>query len=154
LGNKPLYWTRVGDTLLFASEIKALLASGFIEARANEDAPPELLATRYISGTGTLFQNIQKLLPGHQLVFHRGGIRTHQYWDVPGGRMLPSEESEIIPRFRALVEESVRLRLMSDVPLGMFLSGGIDSASIAAVMARMVDRPIQTFTVAFDDQAF
>src|SRR5436190_4942743 len=140
LGIKPVYWARVGDTLLFGSEIKALLASGLIEARVNEDALPELLGTRYISGTRTLFHNIQKLLPGHQLVFHRSGVRIRQYWDIPSGRLLPSEQQEIVPRFRALLEESVRLRLMSDVPLGMFLSGGLDSSAIAGVMARMMNR--------------
>ena len=154
LGIKPLYWTRAGDTLLFASEIKALLASGLVDARVNEDALPELLGTRSVAGTRTLFQNIQKLLPGHRLVFHRGGVRIHQYWDIPRGRLMPSEQLEIVPRFRALLEESVRLRLMSDVPLGMFLSGGIDSTAIAAVMARQIDRPVETFSVAFEEQAF
>jgi asparagine synthase (glutamine-hydrolysing) len=154
LGIKPLYWARVGDTLLFASEIKSILASGLIEPRVCEDALPEMLGTRYVSGSGTLFQNIQKLLPGHQLAFHRGGVRIREYWDVPTNRLLPSEQQDVVPRFRALLRESVRLRLMSDVPLGMFLSGGIDSSAIAALMAGMIDRPVQTFSVAFEDRAF
>src|SRR5258706_3741693 len=143
LGIKSMYWARVGDTLLFASEIKSILASGIIEPRVCEDALPEMLGTRYVSGSGTLFQNIQKLLPGHQLAFHRGGVRIREYWDVPTNRLLPSEQQDVVPRFRALLRESVRLRLMSDVPLGMFLSGGIDSSAIAALMAGMIDRPLQ-----------
>jgi len=161
LGIKPLYWARVGQTLLFASEIKALLASGLIEPQPNEAALPEVLSTRSVAGRETLFRQIYKLLPGHQLVFENGQVRTRQYWDVPvdaakgaapGGNAAAIRGYAL--RFRELLEESVRLRLMSDVPLGMFLSGGIDSSAIAALMARMIDRPLQTFSVAFNDQAF
>ncbi len=85
LGVKPLYWARAGDRLLFGSEIKALLASGLLTAEANEPALPELLATRYLSGTETLFKGVHRLLPGHTLVFDRKGISVRQYWDVPAG---------------------------------------------------------------------
>ena len=170
LGIKPLYWTLAGDTLLFGSEIKALLASGRVDARPNEAALPELLSTRYISGSDTLFRGVQKLLPGHVLVFEQGTVRTRQYWDVPlGARNEGSRGSsrnaaapgladrhpdKVVGEFRRLLEESVRLRLMSDVPLGMFLSGGIDSSAVAALMAKMIDRPLQTFSVAFQDRAY
>jgi asparagine synthase (glutamine-hydrolysing) len=160
LGIKPLYWARVGQTLLFASEIKALLASGLIEPRPNEAALPEVLSTRYVAGADTLFRNVYKLLPGHQLVFEHGQVRISQYWDVPVDepkRAAPGGDATAVQtyahQFRELLEESVRLRLMSDVPLGMFLSGGIDSSAIAALMARMIDRPLQTFSVAFNDRA-
>jgi asparagine synthase (glutamine-hydrolysing) len=155
LGIKPLYWTRIGDSLLFGSEIKALLASGMVEARPNIEAIPELLGTRYVSGEETMFQGVRKLLPGHTLVWERGQIDVRQYWDVPvGPDPAGIAEQDIVPRFRALLEESVRLRLMSDVPLGMFLSGGIDSSAIAAIMARLVDRRLQTFSVGFRDHGF
>ena len=155
LGVKPLYWARVGRSLLFGSEIKSLLASDLIEPQANEGALPELLGTRYLSGSSTMFRDIYKLLPGHVLVFQNGGVRTRQYWDVPvGARALPSDQRDIPERFRALLEESVRLRLMSDVPLGVFLSGGLDSSAIAALMARMSNRPVKTFSVAFEDRAY
>jgi asparagine synthase (glutamine-hydrolysing) len=162
LGVKPLYWTKVGDTLLFASEIKALVASGLFEPVANEAALPETLSTRSIAGSETLFRGVHKLLPGHLLVFENGAMRIRQYWDVPagkGGRRADLQVSrdtrphDVVAQFRALLEESVRLRLMSDVPLGMFLSGGIDSSAIAALMARMIDRPLQTFSVAFEERA-
>ncbi len=157
LGIKPLYWTLRDGRLIFGSEIKAILASGLVEPRANEDGLPELLGTRYLSGEETLFEGIQKLLPGHLLVYEQGRATTQQYWDVPVGAApeAPAPAGrEWVARFRALLEESVRLRLMSDVPLGMFLSGGLDSSAIAAIMARMIDRPLQTFSVAFKEQAF
>jgi asparagine synthase (glutamine-hydrolysing) len=153
LGIKPLYWCRKGDLLLFGSEIKAILASGLVDAEANHAVLPEVLSTRYTSGEETLFRHIYKLLPGHQLVFERGEVRIRQYWDVPV-RQRTHQGPDVVAEFRALLEESVRLRLMSDVPLGMFLSGGIDSSAIAAIMARMIDRPLQTFSVAFKERAF
>jgi len=158
LGIKPLYWSRVGDTLLFGSEIKALLASDLIPREPNTAALPELLSTRYLSGTETMFRGVHKLLPGHALVFEHGQVTIRQYWDVPSrGSAIADQGSraqDVVGQFRDLLEESVRLRLMSDVPLGMFLSGGIDSSAIAALMARMIDRPLQTFSVAFKDRAF
>jgi asparagine synthase (glutamine-hydrolysing) len=157
LGIKPLYWAHSGDRLIFASEIKAILASGLVEAEADEGALPELLSTRSLAGSGTLFKGIYKLLPGYVLTFDDGLIATRQYWDVPVGRDAaapPRDRAADVRRFRELLEESIRLRLMSDVPLGVFLSGGIDSSAIAALMARMIDRPLQTFSVAFKDRAY
>ncbi len=157
LGVKPLYWARAGDRLLFASEIKAILASGLVPAIPNEQALPELLGTRSIAGAETLFKGIFKLLPGCVLTFERGQISERSYWDVPIGRdeaQPPRQRADDVRRFRELLEESVKLRLMSDVPLGVFLSGGIDSSAIAALMARMIGRPLQTFSVAFKARAY
>jgi asparagine synthase (glutamine-hydrolysing) len=158
LGVKPLYWARAGGRLLFASEIKAILATGLVDARPNEAVLSEVLATRYTSGADTLFAGIYKLLPGHRLVFERGEVTISKYWDLPVDGPDPELEAlgdgALIDRFRSLLEESVRLRLMADVPLGMFLSGGIDSSAVAAIMARQIDRPIETFSVAFADRRF
>ena len=158
LGIKPLYWTMLDGRLLFASEIKAILESGLVQARPNERVLSEVLATRYTSGTETMFQGIHKLLPGHRLVFEDGRVTIAQYWDVPLDGPDPElerlSEGELVERFRALLQESVRLRLMSDVPFGMFLSGGIDSSAVAALMAKEIDRPVETFSVAFADRAF
>jgi asparagine synthase (glutamine-hydrolysing) len=173
LGIKPVYWARMGAILLFASEIKAILASGLIRAEANLARLPELLSTRYISGDQTLFKGIHKLLPGHRLVFERGDLRIRQYWDIPVTRHEShvaghesavarhearvaglASERDVVEQFRHLLTESVQLRLMSDVPLGMFLSGGIDSSAIAALMARLLNRPIKTFSVGFEERAF
>jgi len=86
LGIKPLYWTQTNGRVLFGSEIKAILASGLVTAEADERAIPELLSTRYLSGSDTLFKGIHRLLPGHLLVFERGEVTTKEYWDVPTGR--------------------------------------------------------------------
>ena len=158
LGVKPLYWTHAGDRLIFASEIKAILESGFVTASVNEAALSEVLATRYTSGQETLFKGIYKLLPGHRLVFEEGRAQVQQYWDLPLDTPDPALERlgdrELVDRFRSLLQESIRLRLMADVPLGVFLSGGIDSAAVAALMAREVSRPLDTFSVAFADRRF
>ena len=155
LGVKPLYWAAHADQLFFGSEIKALLASHVLEPEPRLDALPEFFGTRSTPGADTLFKNIYKLEPGHRLVFEDGQVRVSQYWDVPTGRSPKlANTREVVDRFRDLFTESVKLRLMSDVPLGVFLSGGLDSSAIAATMARLVGRPIETFSVAFKQQAF
>ena len=158
MGIKPLYWTVVRNRLVFGSEIKAILESRLIRPEADERAIPELLSTRYLSGGDTLFKGIHRLLPGHVLVFERGEVTTRQWWDVPARSHDASidglSEVRIVEHFRARLDDAVRTRLMSDVPLGMFLSGGLDSSAIAVLMARMIDRPLQTFSVAFRQRAF
>jgi asparagine synthase (glutamine-hydrolysing) len=158
LGVKPLYWALAGGRLIFASEIKSILESGLIVAEADAARIPEQLSVRSLAGAGTLFKGIQRLMPGHILVFERGEVRIERYWDVPirgtGDAHASLSERDAVRRFRELLEEAVRLRLMADVPLGMFLSGGLDSSAIAAVMARMIDRPLQTFSVAFKNRAY
>jgi asparagine synthase (glutamine-hydrolysing) len=158
LGIKPLYWAMAGGRLLFGSEIKSILESGLVRAEADESRLPELLGTRYLSGAETLFKGIHRLLPGHTLVFENGTVTTRQYWDVPAGRsdetIARLSEQDAVQQFRARLEEAVRVRLMADVPLGMFLSGGLDSSAIAVLMAGMIDRPLQTFSVAFKQRAF
>jgi asparagine synthase (glutamine-hydrolysing) len=158
LGVKPLYWAQAGNRLLFGSEIKSILASGLVRAAADESRLPELLSTRYLSGAETLFKGIHRLLPGHTLVFEQGRVTTREYWDVPAGRrderVAALSDQDAIREFRQRLEEAVRIRLMADVPLGMFLSGGLDSSAIAALMAGMIDRPLQTFSVAFKQRAF
>jgi asparagine synthase (glutamine-hydrolysing) len=156
LGVKPLYWALAGDRLLFGSEIKAILESGLVEARPNERAWPEVLATRGTSGEQTLFAGIWKLMPGHVATYADGRFATRRYWDVPAASAAPARRAsraENTEAFRALLDESVRIRLMSDVPLGVFLSGGIDSSAIAGLMARHLGRPLETFSVAFEDRA-
>ena len=158
LGVKPVYWTLAGNRLLFASEIKGILESGLVVARPNNAVLSEVLATRATAGVETLFEGIYKLLPGHKLVYEHGRVRIDKYWDLPLDGPDPELErlgdAALIERFRDMLQESVRLRLMADVPLGMFLSGGIDSSAIAAMMARELDRPIDTFSVAFADRRF
>lgn len=154
LGVKPLYYAHLENgTLCFGSEIKSLLASDAVKPSLNRAALPETLACRAPMGDETLFDNVRRLPPGHLLVWREGAVTVRRYWTL---EMQPSTsvrsdaawEAEFDARFR----EAVKLRLMSDVPLGVFLSGGIDSAAITSVMADMVNEPIRTFSVAFAER--
>jgi len=154
LGIKPLYYVHNADgDLFFGSEIKALLDAGAVKAEINYNALPDQLANHGTSGDETLYAGIKHLLPGHTMVWRDGKLDIREYWDV---EFEPKETSfsdaEYVEEWRDLFESSVRLRLMADVPLGMFLSGGIDSSAIAGAMSRMVDGRIKTFSVAFDDR--
>jgi asparagine synthase (glutamine-hydrolysing) len=154
LGIKPLYYVLTDDGVIyFASEIKALLRAGAASAQINFDSLSDYLANRYTSGEETLFRGVKRLLPGHTLVWSDGKIEIKRYWDVSFSKPESElTEPEYVERFTELFEESVRLRLMADVPLGMFLSGGIDSSAIAAAMSAMVPEPIKTFSVAFRER--
>ncbi|HEY7547329.1 MAG TPA: asparagine synthase (glutamine-hydrolyzing), partial [Blastocatellia bacterium] len=154
LGIKPLYYTVTDDgAIYFASEIKAILETGVVRARLNYDALGDYAANRATSGEETLFRGVKRLLPGHTLMWQDGRVEINRYWDVSFAKSDERlKENEIVERFKELFCESVRLRLMADVPLGMFLSGGIDSSAIAAVMSRMVDAPIKTFSIGFAEQ--
>jgi asparagine synthase (glutamine-hydrolysing) len=152
LGIKPLYYASTGRELVFGSEIKSLFASGCVRATFNEEVLPEYLSTRFVSGADTFFHGVRKLLPGHVLTWSaEKGIRTRRYWQLPA----PSNEVSGIPfeaqakDLRARLEASVESHLMSDVPLGVFLSGGLDSSALAAMMSRQVRDPIQSFSVGF-----
>ena len=156
LGIKPLYWARRGDLLLFGSEIKAIFASGLVEAEQRLSALPEFFGTRSTAGAATLYRGILKLLPGHRLVFEDGDVRITQYWDVPLREDPRRDVSapDVVAEFKDRLTESVRLQLMSDVPLGVFLSGGLDSSAIAATMARLTGQRLETFSVAFEERAY
>jgi asparagine synthase (glutamine-hydrolysing) len=154
LGVKPLYYVHTEDgSLFFASEIKALLAANAIRPELNIAALPDYLANRGTCDDTTLFAGVQRLPAGHTLRWKDGKVEIKCYWDVSPGDADESNSrpvADYVDKWRELFRESVRLRLMSDVPLGMFLSGGIDSSAIAAVMSQMVAEPIKTFSVAFN----
>jgi asparagine synthase (glutamine-hydrolysing) len=160
LGIKPFYYYWDGRLFAFASEIKALLEHPRISAACEESVLPEYLAFGYTSGERTLFRGIQKLMPGHWLRVRREGDRLalaiQRYWDVPepAGGEPRQDDRTWIEETRRRLEETVRMRLMSDVPLGMFLSGGLDSSAIAAVMQRMVSGPVQTFSVGYPEAPY
>lgn len=157
LGIKPFYYFWNGSLFLFASEIKALLEHPAVSARFAEELLPEYLAFGYTSGDQTLFAGIRKLMPGHTLTLalDRGALQIERYWDVPVPVAEPGKsEQDWIRECRQRMEETVRMRLMSDVPLGMFLSGGVDSSAIAALMKRMVSTPVQTFAVGYAEAEY
>ena len=153
-GVKPLYYVFDDEgNLFFASEIKSLLKSDAMKPELNYGVLRDQLANHGTSAEETLFKNVKRLLPGHFLIWRDGEIKIQKYWDL---RFEPKRENltdgEYVEKWRELFKESVRLRLMADVPLGMFLSGGIDSSAIAAMMAQMVSEPIKTFSVGFKER--
>jgi len=158
-GVKPLYYVHRPDgTLIFGSEIKALLPALGGRPELNREALPDFLANHAPSGEATLFTGIMRLAPGHTLTWQNGRITIRRYWDLPVAQSSegppPGSRAEraLVAEFRERFTEAVRLRLMSDVPLGMFLSGGIDSAAITSAMATLVKEPIRTFSVAFAER--
>jgi len=159
LGIKPFYYFWNGRLFVFASEIKALLEHPAISAELEEELLPEYLAFGYISEERTLFRNIRKLMPGHHLQLSvseaPGKLVISRYWDVPErGAIEKRSDADWIAETRGRLEQAVRTRLMSDVPLGMFLSGGVDSSAIAALIKRMADGPVKTFSVGYAEQAY
>ena len=160
LGIKPFYYYWDGRLFAFASEIKALLEHPAISPALEADLLPEILAFGYASGDHTLFQNIRKLMPGHRMLLEVGSprpeLKSQSYWDVPAVDGAPQDldDQEWIDETRARLEESVQLHLMSDVPLGVFLSGGVDSSAIAALTQRAAARPVQTFAVGYFEAEF
>ncbi len=157
LGIKPLYYYANDRFFAFASEIKALLRHPDIQANLEEKLLSEYLAFGYTSGEETLFRGIRKLMPGHTLTLDSvsGRVNIQQYWDVPESAAIETKsDEEWIRECRERLEETVRMRLMSDVPLGMFLSGGVDSSAIAALMKRLRSEPVKTFAVGYQEAAY
>jgi asparagine synthase (glutamine-hydrolysing) len=155
LGIKPFYYYWDGHLFAFASEIKALLRHPSISPRFDRSMLPEYLALGYSCSDRTLFGGIRKLLPGHNLLLTPNGMEVEQYWERSRSpNSSDGDEAGWIAECRKRLEETVQMRLMSDVPLGMFLSGGVDSSAIASLMARMVSEPVKTFSVGYRETAF
>jgi asparagine synthase (glutamine-hydrolysing) len=160
VGKKPLHYTLVGRTLVFGSEIKSLLQHPDVKREINLQAISDFLSFGYVPDPATAFNSISKLPPGHTLTFKDGMVSARRYWDfdysgdsaAQGLRKPEAPEDDYIERLRELIAESVRARLESDVPLGAFLSGGIDSSVVVAMMAR--EMKVKTFSIGFSDAGF
>ncbi len=156
-GKKPLYWTRTPDGgLVFGSEVKALAEHPGVTIRPNADALPALLAYGYAPTPTSMFAGIHKLEPASRLTFVRGDVSIHRYWslDQAAAEATPMSLEDAKTRVRLAVGEAVERRLISDVPLGAFLSGGVDSSIIVAEMAARSSKPVRTFAVGFDDATY
>ena len=152
IGIKPLYFWVKGSKILFASEIKSLLAYPEVNRAINPYALWDFFSLLYIPSPKTIFQNIFKLKPGHILVFTKDGIKEKEFWDLTFSKKVVREEDlieELIEKF----EESVKIRLISEVTLGAFLSGGVDSSSVVAVMSKFKDKVI-TNSIGFEEKGF
>ncbi len=153
LGIKPLYYAEACGRLLFASELKALLADPALERRVDPTALDLYLALGYVPSPHAILKGVRKLLPGHRILATRSGLQVQRWWSLP-------DECEIEPdpegpeRVRALLAEAVKLRCIADVPLGAFLSGGIDSSAIVALMRATGQDPVRTFSIGFEDPSY
>ncbi len=156
LGIKPLYYFFDGKKFLFGSEIKTILTYPGVKAEFNAATLAEYLAFGYISGEATMFRGIKKLLPGHTLELNeRGEISIQSYWDMPSGEgAVRRTRDYYVKTYRELLEQCVASHLMSDVPLGVFLSGGLDSSAVAALTTKIRKEPIETFAVGYGEDAF
>jgi asparagine synthase (glutamine-hydrolysing) len=155
IGVKPLYFATTSDALIFGSEIKSLFAHPSLEPRLNDAALSLYLTFAATPAPKTLFERVQKLPPGHRLIVDgtTGGWRLERYWQPlpdPEEKARRRAPEEYVERVEALVRESIGLRMMSDVPYGAFLSGGVDSSLNVALMAELADRPVSTFSVAIE----
>jgi asparagine synthase (glutamine-hydrolysing) len=155
VGKKPLYYTVTpGKTLVFGSEIKSLLEHPDVKREINLEALDAYFTLGYVPDPLTIFQNIHKLPPGHYLTFSSGRVEVQQYWDFKFESAESRRPEDYVEELRALLNESVRLRLISDVPLGAFLSGGIDSSTIVALMAQHMNQPVKTFSIGFHEDSY
>ncbi|HTV54477.1 MAG TPA: asparagine synthase (glutamine-hydrolyzing), partial [Terriglobia bacterium] len=155
LGIKPLHYACAPDRLIFGSEIKAILAAAPELAEINPQALLDYFYFGYIPEPATAFKRIQKLPPGHVALWTNSQISVRQYWDLPAyGASEPASEEECLQELETRLAEAVRMRLISDVPLGALLSGGVDSSLVVALMARASNAPVKTFSVGFSKRDF
>jgi asparagine synthase (glutamine-hydrolysing) len=154
LGTKPLCYRVDGEALRFASEVKAILQDPAVEVRPDPRGIAEYLTFGYVTGASSAFQGIRRLPPAHRLVWEAGRLRVERYWRLRRDGKAARSEAEWGEGIRAHLEEAVRLRLISDVPLGAFLSGGIDSSAVVAMMRRASRGPVKTFSIGFAEAEY
>jgi asparagine synthase (glutamine-hydrolysing) len=155
IGEKPLHYFHSNTKFVFGSEIKSIIAAGIVK-----EIRPELIETflsvSNIPAPNTFFKNIYKLMPGHFMTIKNGELKENRYWDLPEideNNML-KDKPEIYEKFEFLFKDSVKIRMRSDVPFGAFLSGGLDSSSVVAIMSQLSEQRIKTFTIGFDDKSY
>ncbi len=155
MGEKPLYFTQTPQAFIFASELKSLVTHPQVERRLNLLALRKYLQYEFVPSPHTMIEGVHKLRPGHRLIFENGRWRDEPYWRLSyEGERLNLGEEEAAEEFRRRLREAVRMRLVSDVPLGVLLSGGIDSSSVAAMACEAAAGRVKTFSIAFDEKSF
>jgi len=154
VGKKPLFYAADRDHVIFGSELKALLAGDRIPREVDAHALADYFSLGYIPAPKTVFRAVRKVRPGHYLVASAEGVREVSYWDFTFGRIEDRTEDEWCEILRDGLSEATRVRLMSDVPLGAFLSGGLDSSSVVAMMSHLVQEPVVTCSIGFDEEEF
>ena len=150
---KPLYWAPSGAGILYASEPAAILASGLVDPRPDPRALADYLTLQYVPPPRSGFDGIRKLAPGERLVYERGQARIERYWQLDFSKVIPGSEEEALERLDALLAEATRDRLVADVPIGAFLSGGIDLSLVVGYMAESSSQ-VKTFSIDFPEAGF
>ena len=151
LGVKPLYYAPIAGGWAFASELGALVRSGAIRPELDLNSLDLSLSLGFVPGARTLLRGVKALPPGHRMRITEKGASIEQWWEIPAPGTTRCADEEIVPRLRGLLEESVELHQISDVPIGAFLSGGLDSSAIVGLMSRRADKPVRTYSIGFDD---
>ena len=154
IGKKPLYYYNDDNHFVFGSEIKALLKSPVVKKEIRTDAIYDFFTYQYIPDPKTIFQNMFKLEPGHFLFIDKDGIKKQQYWDISFSKISSKSELELTNELFNKIEACVHRRMISDVPLGAFLSGGIDSSGVVGMMANKDSKPVTTCSIGFDSKQF
>lgn len=153
-GQKPVHYAERGGRLYFASEIKSLLAAGAVDPRINVRALDHYLAFLYTPRDESIFEGVRKLPPGHYLRWRAGRVETARYWEIDARETFAGSETDAVAELDRVLEDAVRSHMVSDVPLGAFLSGGVDSSAVVGMMARSSSRPVKTFSIGFDEPEF
>lgn len=155
VGKKPLFYSLINGNFVFGSELKVLLEHGEISRDIDYTALDSYITFGYVPEEFCIFKDVKKLLPGHSLTFKKGKVETRQYWDF--NYIKPVEiksEAEYVEELRVQITEAVKIRMISEVPLGAFLSGGVDSSTIVATMASLSNQPVKTFSIGFNEDSF
>lgn len=154
-GIKPLYWYKAGEKLVFASELKGVLASGIVERRLCRQALWDYLSLGSVPPQETMIEGVYSLMPGHAMVVSANGLRIWRYWDIDeaaGKIAVPSNSTEILDILKTKLRESVARHMIADVEVGSFLSGGIDSSTITALAQEAAGKPLRTFSIGFEGE--
>jgi len=154
VGKKPLFYSANDRRILFGSELKALLASDTLPRDIDPQALSDYFSFGYIPAPSTIYRTVRKVLPGHYLVASANCLREVPYWDISFAQVAERSEGEWCELLRHELCEATRVRLMSDVPLGAFLSGGVDSSSVVAMMSHLMKRPVTTCSIGFEEQEY
>ncbi|MBN2321710.1 MAG: amidotransferase 1, exosortase A system-associated [Acidobacteria bacterium] len=154
VGKKPLYYYLDNEKLVFASEIKSLLSHGNLDLEIDQQSVSDYISLGYIPAPKSIYRRIRKVRPGHYLKVTGQNVREICYWDIRFREDNHPTEAEWIEQFLEQFEEAIRIRFMSEVPLGAFLSGGVDSSAVVAMMSRIMDQPVRTATIGFNEDKF
>lgn len=154
IGKKPLFYLYDGSKVVFASEMKAILAVPGIPKEINLEAVSDYFSFLYVPAPKSIFKSIKKVLPGHYVVFSEHGERDEEYWDLNFSNLVERSEEDWCERILEALEEAIRLRLISDVPLGAFLSGGIDSSAVVTLMTKLMGNSVITNSIGFQEKEF